>query len=545
MSDAPAAGARAWYPAALASWLADLSGWRRRGLACALGALTTLSLPPAYFLPILYIAVPMLVWLLAGAGTWRSAFALAWWFGFGWFVIGLYWIGNALLVFGDRHAWMVPFAVLGLPAFLALFTGLAGLVSRLGRNHLERALWLSVGWVVAEWLRGHVLTGFPWNLLGYSWMGSEALMQSASVVGVYGLSLAAFVSAALPAAFAMPGRAARLGAGAAAVAILAVPFAAGTFRLARAPAVGEAVQPGIGMRIVQAGIPQREKWRRTLRDRNLEINLRLSVENRPDWVTHIIWPENAATFFIEEEPQYRRAMARAMPPGGLIITGAPRRAGPPLRIWNSVFALDSQGEIVGHYDKSHLVPFGEYAPLREYLPVDKVTHGAVDYSAGTGPATLHLPGLPPVSPLVCYEAIFPGAVVEKTDRPAWMLNLTNDAWYGLSAGPHQHLATARLRAVEEGVPIVRAANTGISAVADPFGRELGRIGLDRQGVLDFQLPAPLPQATLYAQYGDRIFAGILFILAAFLISQKIRGLISQKGINQSESGLRLYPESLS
>lgn len=520
MSDAPAAGARVWYPAELALRLAALSGWRRRGLAFALGALTTLALPPLYFLPVLYIALPMLVWLLAGAGTWRSAFAVAWWFGFGWFVIGLYWIGNALLIFGDRHAWMIPFAVLGLPAFLALFAGLAGSVSRLGRNHVERALWLSVGWVAAEWLRGHVLTGFPWNLLGYSWMGSEALMQSASVVGVYGLSLAAVVSAALPAAFAMPGRAVRIGAGAAAIAILAFPFAAGAFRLAQAPAVGEEMQPGIGMRIVQAGIPQREKWRRDLRDRNLGTNLRLSADKRPDWVTHIIWPENAATFFIEDEPGYRQAMARVTPPGGLIITGAPRRAGPPLKIWNSVFALDSRSEIVGHYDKSHLVPFGEYAPLREYLPIDKITHGAIDYSAGAGPATLHLPGLPPVSPLVCYEAIFPGAVVDRSDRPAWMLNLTNDAWYGRSAGPHQHLATARLRAVEEGMPIVRAANTGISAVADSFGRELGRIELDRQGVLDFRLPSPLPQPTVYAQFGDWIFAGILIALIAFLVVGK-------------------------
>lgn len=516
MSDVPAARAGAWGPAALASRLAGLTGWRRFGLAFLCGALTTVALPPVYFLPALYVSVPMLVWMLAGVSGARGAFALGWWFGFGSFVTGLYWIGNALLVFGDRHAWMIPFAVLGLPGFLAVYAGLAAMVGRLGRNHLERALLLSIGWAAAEWLRGHVFTGFPWNLIGYSWMGSEALMQAAAWVGAYGLSLAAFLSAALLAALAMPHRGVRTGSAAVAALILLVPFAAGLWRLGQAPAPGEAVQPGIGMRIVQAGIPQREKWRRSLRDRNFRTNLRLSVENRPDWVTHIIWPENAATFFIEEEEPYREAMARVTPPGGLLITGAPRRAGPPLQIWNSVFAVDSRAEIVGHYDKSHLVPFGEYVPLRQYLPFDKVTHGAVDYSAGEGPLTLRFPGLPPVSALVCYEAIFPGAVADKEARPAWLLNLTNDAWYGLSAGPHQHLAIARLRAVEEGMPIVRAANTGISAVADAYGRELTRSGLDRQAILDFRLPKPLPAATLYGRYGDMIFAGMLVAIAAFL-----------------------------
>lgn len=521
MSDVPAAGSRVWTPSELARRLSRLAGWRRYTLAFLAGVVATLALPPVYFLPVLYLAFPLLVWMLAGASTRRAAFSLGWWFGFGWFAASLYWIGNALLIFGDRHAWMIPFAVFGLPAFLAVYNGLATLVATLGRNHLERALWLTVGWVGAEWLRGHAFTGFPWNLVGYSWMGSDALMQPASVMGAYGLSLAAIASASLPAALAMSRRRLRVGAIAAAILIPALAFGFGAWRLAAVPAAGDARDAGIGMRIVQAGIPQREKWRRDLRARNLRTNLRLSVEKRPDWVTHIVWPENAATFFIEEEPGYRQAMARVTPPGGLLITGAPRRSGPPLRIWNSVFAVDSRGDIVGHYDKSHLVPFGEYVPFREYLPFSKVTQGAVDYSAGNGPQTLHLPGISPVSPLVCYEAIFPGAVVDEADRPAWMLNLTNDAWYGISAGPHQHLAIARLRALEEGMPIVRAANTGISAVADSYGRELGRIGLDRQGVLDFRLPKPLAAPTLYARYGDWITGGILVFFLAALIGLRV------------------------
>jgi apolipoprotein N-acyltransferase len=240
-------------------------------------------------------------------------------------------------------------------------------------------------------------------------------------------------------------------------------------------------------------------------------------------VKDVIWGENAATFFVEEQPVYRDAMARAIPPGGLLITGAPRRSpGPPLRIWNSVVAVDARGAVVGHYDKSHLVPFGEYVPLREFLPIDKVAYGAVDYSAGDGPRTLELGALPPVSVLICYEAIFPGAVVDRAHRPAWLLNLTNDAWYGVTAGPHQHLAIARLRAVEEGLPLVRAANTGISAVFDSYGRELGRIGLARQGVLDFRLPPPLAEPTPYARYGDRIFAIILTVFCTGLFVLRSR-----------------------
>jgi apolipoprotein N-acyltransferase len=234
MSDEPAAS-QAWSISGVAGWLANLAGWRRRGVVFLLGAAATVSLPPAYFLPILYLTFPALVWTLAGARTRRSAFADGWWFGFGWFAASLYWIGNAMLIFGDRHAWMIPFAVLGLPAFLAVFTGLAGLVARLGRSHLERALWLAVGWTVMECVRGHIFTGFPWNLAGYAWMGSDFLMQFAAVVGIYGVSLAVVVSAALPSAVAMSGRGPRLGAVVAAGMILVVPWVAGGGRRGGAP----------------------------------------------------------------------------------------------------------------------------------------------------------------------------------------------------------------------------------------------------------------------------------------------------------------------
>jgi len=195
-----------------------------------------------------------------------------------------------------------------------------------------------------------------------------------------------------------------------------------------------------------------------------------------------------------------------------VITGAPRIAGQVggrPKFWNSVFVIDPSGGVVATYDKFHLVPFGEYMPLRNYLPLDAIAAGPIDFSAGPGSRTIDLPGLPPVSPLVCYEAIFPGEVVASGNRSAWLLNVTNDAWFGRSAGPHQHFAIARTRAVEEGLPLVRAANTGISAVIDPYGSIVARLGLGQRGILDVPLPKALVEPTLYARYGDWILLPML------------------------------------
>ena len=204
--------------------------------------------------------------------------------------------------------------------------------------------------------------------------------------------------------------------------------------------------------------------------------------------------------------------ALAAPAGGLLITGAPRRAdldGAP-RFWNSVHALNRGGVIEATYDKAHLVPFGEYIPARGILPIDRIVPGQGDFTPGPGRRTLRLAGLPPVSPLVCYEAIFPGRVVDRADRPDWLLNLTNDAWFGTFAGPRQHLAIASIRAVEEGLPMVRAAGTGISAVIGPYGRVLAYLPVGRRGVLDTDLPEPL-RPTVYARFGDAALAAVMVL----------------------------------
>jgi apolipoprotein N-acyltransferase len=306
--------------------------------------------------------------------------------------------------------------------------------------------------------------------------------------------------------------------------ILVVIWAGGALRLA--DAVAEPVA-AVHLRLVQANIAQEDKWQPEGRGRAFERHLALSMADaRP--VSHIIWPESAASYPLDQDEVARGMVAKVVPPGGLLLTGGERfdlSAKPP-RAWNTLFVIDHAGAVVAHYDKRDLVPFGEFLPLRDVLSrvgLAKLTHGSIDFQAGPGRQTITLPGLPPVSPLICYEAIFPGSVVDPDVRPDWLLNITNDAWFGRSSGPYQHLAMARLRAIEEGLPLVRSANSGISAVVDPWGRVQARLGLGETGVLDATLPQPTPQATIFARAGVVIVlvpAGALALCALILETRR-------------------------
>jgi apolipoprotein N-acyltransferase len=241
------------------------------------------------------------------------------------------------------------------------------------------------------------------------------------------------------------------------------------------------------------------------------VNLSTAASHRP--IAAVIWPEAATPFLLERDTTVRREIAAVVPERGYLITGALRASPPPgpvVRIWNSIEALNADGDVVASYDKSHLVPFGEYLPFRDILPFKKITAGAVDLSAGPGPRTIALRGLPPFAAAICYEVIFPGAIVDEQERPDWILNLTNDAWYGRSSGPFQHLASARTRTVEEGLPMVRVANNGISAVIDATGRVRARINLDTIGYADVALPAPR-EPTPYSRAGDWALVALLLL----------------------------------
>ncbi|MBO0738814.1 MAG: apolipoprotein N-acyltransferase [Alphaproteobacteria bacterium] len=507
----------------LAQGVSALSGWRRYGLSFLLGVCATATLPPVDLAPLLLVAFPGLLWLDEGsAGPWAS-FRLGYTFGLGFFVSGLYWIAGALLVDIASFWWLMPFAVLGLPAAFALYSGLALCATKLATNRLRlpgpaRVFAFAVAWTIAEWVRGHAFTGLPWNLIGYAWSGgfpgATAVLQSVAWIGIYGLSFLTVLAASLPALLGSPSLAPmslvrRLAPALGAGLLIVVPGVFGAIRLQTTPTVDR----GIWLRIVQPSTPQTMKWDPRAAERNFRLLLDLSASPASQPIAAVIWPEAAIPFLLERNPPLRRQIGSIASERGYVITGAVRANPPPdpvKQVWNSLEVVNKDGEIVARYDKAHLVPFGEYVPLRRTLPLKKITPGSLDFSAGPGPRTLALKGLPRFAAAICYEVIFPGAVVDEEDRPQWILNVTNDAWYGRTSGPYQHFAIARTRAVEEGLPLIRVANNGVSGVVDPVGRVLGRIALDTVGYADLPLPAALGP-TPYARAGDWLLLGLLLL----------------------------------
>ncbi len=517
----------------LAQELVLLSGWRRYGTAFLLGIVLAATMPPVDLTPLLFAAFPGLLWLDDGSTGPAASFRLGYVFGFGFFLAGLYWIAAALFVDIATYWWLVPFAAVGLPAALALYAGLALATTNLAVRHLRlpptaRVFAFAIAWTVAEWVRGHAFTGLPWNLVGYAWSGgfpgAIAVLQSVAWVGIYGLGFLTVLASSLPAllgaALLTPSPSSRRWAPALASAILIlVPAGAGMVRLAISPTVDDEVR----LRIVQPSIAQTLKWDPAAAQRNLRRLLALSAAPADRPIAAVLWPEAATPFLLLRDAPVRREMASIVPKSGYLITGALRANPPPgpvRQIWNSIEALNGEGEIVAAYDKAHLVPFGEYVPLRGLLPFKKITAGSTDLSAGPGPHTIVLPGLPAFGALICYEAIFPGAIVDEKERPAWLLNVTNDAWYGRSSGPYQHFAIARTRAVEEGLPLVRVANNGISGVVDARGRVVARVNLDAVGYADVVLPAA-GAPTLYSRVGDWMLVALL-ILGALPIALRLR-----------------------
>ena len=511
--------------ARLAAAVAARRGLRRYGLAFVLGVLAAGGLEPLSLFPLLVVAFTGLVWLLDGTTEGRARFIIGWLFGFGFFVAGLHWIVFPLLIDASRFAWMIPFALILLPGGLGLMIGAATWVApRMAADGGFRILALAIAWAGAEWIRGHVLTGFPWNLVGYTWIDVAPVLSAAGLMGVYGLSLLTVFAAAAPAALAR-GRMAT----ATAVPIVGalVIFGAlgvyGALQSAPMP-TGE---PSVRLRIVQANISQKLKWDAGERETNLLRHVQLSRTPGHETRDLIIWPETASTFAVRDYVTVTQVIAGAVSGETRVLTGAPRitGAGETFRGFNSLVAVDAQANVQASYDKHHLVPFGEYLPLRSVLArlgIEKIVQGSpVDFSPGDGARTLHLTGLPGFSPLICYEAIFPGAVALEHDRPAWLLSITNDAWFGSGAGPAQHFAMARMRAVEEGLPLVRAANTGISAVVDSRGQVRDQLDVGQRGVID----ADLPQArapTLYARFGDLIFFTLMALGGLALLARRWR-----------------------
>ena len=516
----------------------SLRGWPRRFAALLLGGVVVLALPPIHLWIFLVPGFVGLAWLIDGSQVSKkrrhsrftdwpswSAFTVGWWFGVGFFAAGLYWVSFSFLVDAEKFAWMIPFVFLGLPAGLALYTGLTSLATYLtSSGGSRRLLTLALWWVFFEWIRGWALTGFPWNLLGTVWTVSESMIQVTAVTGVYGLSLVTVLAAVSPALLGedrIP-LAKRLSMIFVTWALLVIVWTGGLTRLNGAT---EANIDGVRLRLVQPNIAQRDKWKQKFRRHHFDRLLRLSTELNDITApapTHIIWPETATPFFLSSDQKALTVISNVVPIDGAVLTGAPRQTHSPSgtnEIWNSVHVIDSLGRIKATYDKYHLVPFGEYVPFRNLLNIRSLTGDRIDFSPGTGPKSLAVPGAPPVTPLICYEAIFPQQLrfqmYQRT--PGWLLNLTNDAWFGLSSGPYQHFAAAQLRSVEVGLPLVRVANTGLSGVIDSYGRVLIRTKLNEEITVDSPLPSPFPGLTWFAKHGNTTVLALCFLL--FLISR--------------------------
>jgi apolipoprotein N-acyltransferase len=485
-----------------------------------MGAAAAFALPPLHILPGL-LGFALWLFLLNGARHRREAFLLGWWFGLGFFVIGLYWIAIAFFTDAEKFGALAIPAVLLLCAVMAVFPAITGVVYFLlrPRRPLAQALMLALAWILGEWLRAQFLWGFPWNLIGYAWIVSLPVSQFAAYAGVYGLSLVAVLAGALWLSLLVESGPARwLGPGLSS-ACLALLLLIGGLRLA-----GDDVSDvdGVRLRLVQANIAQHHKWDPELRADSFRRHLGLSTrepvigDGTPSLV---IWPETASAYVLDEDPVARELIAEVTPRNGHLLTGFNRfdLKAEPRRAWNSLGVLNDQGELEAIYDKHRLVPFGEFLPWRALLSrigLKKITDGSIDFQPGGGAVSLEVGGLPAFSPLICYEAIFTSEVASRDQRPAWLLNITNDAWFGKSSGPYQHLAMARMRAIEEGLPLVRSANTGISAVIGPFGRVRGQLDLGATGVLDEKLPMALEQPTLYAR---QPLIAILSMVAGVLV----------------------------
>jgi apolipoprotein N-acyltransferase len=545
---------KASFGAALARSVTLAGGWQRRLIALGAGAVGALAMPPVGFGVAILVPLVAAVWLIDGAAessavackrwaSMRSAFGAGWWWGFGYFVAGLWWLGAAFLVDGVKFAWALPFGVLGLPAALALFPALGFALARLAWPVGPRRIFaLAFGLASSEWLRCVTLTGFPWNELGMTLGQNLILAQAASIVGLHGLTIITVAIFAAPATLWDSTTAMRRWAPTAvAFSALAALTAFGAYRLSL-PTPEPAA--GVKLRLLQPNISQGSDFSPEKGAEILGRYLTLSGRSIPPDrlaaadVTLLIWPESAFPFILSRDPGAMARIADFLRGGAILATGAARleqddRPGGRDHYYNSIEVLDQNGLLPVRYDKHHLVPFGEYMPLQNWLDRIGITQFVQfpgGFDRGEGERVIRIPGAPDAIAMVCYEAIFPNEWGEarsgESRHATWLLNVTDDAWFGMTAGPFQHFAEARLRAVELGLPLVRVANTGISGVIDALGRILLYAPLGKETVLDGGLPGAIAP-TWQSRWGSLTFAVMLVAVLLVTLSGRHKKVISQ------------------
>ena len=511
------------------TWLAESAmlsyGWRRMLLLFVAGIVAASSAAPLFFVPGLFVAMPVLVWCLDGAARmkgWKRffspAFRIGLAFGLGYFTAALHWLGAAFLQEGGIFPLLMPFAILGLAGILALFWAVATALAHLvWSGGALRVVLLAGALSLAEYARGHLFSGFPFDLLGYSLTANDEMAQAAALLGVYGLTFVAAL-ASMTIALIWPaderGLVRRLVPFFLSIGVIALQIGYGSWRLDTTEVTQ---RTDMRVRLAQPMITAHADWDAADPANVMDRLISLSESGTGlEDITHLVWPESVFPFFLQDYPDALARIARMLPPGTLLLTGAPRA---PLADelaqnvdnpgYNSILAIANSGEIVGSYDKSHLVPFGEYLPFADFwklFGIRQFVPGTNGWAAGDGRRLLQVPGTPPFLALVCYEAVFPGDIGDVA-KAEFILNITNDAWFDGSIGPAQHAHMARLRSVETGLPMLRASNTGTTIVTDPLGRITARLEERQVAAVDVVPHHRLDGATIYTLLGDAPFWG--------------------------------------
>lgn len=518
--------APARYVARFFDWLEAKGRFGMPAFAFLVGVVLSRAFPPLNFFPGLLIAFPLMLVMIDRAKSRGAAFAYGWWTGFGFFSVGLTWIGHSFTQQDAIPAILAPFAITALSAILAIYIGIVFWITyRLRSQGLFRMVVFASAWVMFEFARGTWFTGFPWNLIGTVWANWLPVAQASYYIGAHGLSFITILAAVAFTSlidgtvgwkrFLAP--------------MLAVVAFSGITMLGQVRLADNETRfhLPISLRLVQANVKQSEKWLSSLIEDHFDKHMRLSrdgdEEGRARGVRLLIWPETAVQSekFDREGSLHRWRLSKLLDYGSFALVGAPRFTveDGEVNFYNSLFAINSQADLYARYDKAHLVPFGEYIPFEKTLNqwgINPLT-GAQSWASGRGVDTVEIPGIPSFSPLICYEIVFPGAVVSPTKRPEWILNITNDAWFGMTEGPYQHLGQARMRAIEEGLPLVRAASTGVSAVIDPYGRTVQSLGLGKQGLVE----SPLPQAIEAAPLTSQMRGMLTALLCAFILFARL------------------------
>jgi len=498
-------------------------------ISLALGVVTALAAPPFGFLPGL-LGIGCLFLLVDQAPArqrQKSAFWRAWLFGTGYFLVSLWWVSEAFLVDVAAHGWQAPFAVAFLAMGLALLWGAAGWVYQLIRPRGDsRTLTFAAVFALSEWLRGHILTGLPWNPLGAIWPAGGAMSQAAALFGIYGLTLVTIVIFSTIALAVLPNRRGLRGfrSPALGLVLMAGVFLFGWFRL-------QTISPsehGPRVRIVQANVPQASKWTLEAFKDILDRYTRLTAQPAHQRPKIIIWSETAIPALISDYlapgTWTRSAVEASLAPGQVLMLGADREedTASGRKDFNSLFVIRREAvglRTLAVYDKHHLVPFGEYFPvdaLAEATGLKKLVHVGDGFTPGPPSVVQRPSGLPPFAPMICYESLFPGAISDQGRRAAWIVNVSNDAWFGRTSGPWQHLNLASYRAIETGLPMVRSTPTGISALIDAYGRPVAQLGQGVEGVIDVDLPSPA-RVPVYYVIGD----WLLGVVIAGIIMQSV------------------------